>query len=176
MVDALLVTLVYRVCGDLCACCVFPGNPWLISSFRLIKTLVVFALKLSIWDLVCVLTPCDFNEPKIIQMCVCVVCDTSDCELGWHVNYSLYPGWLNAPSAVHNISQEVWLAKWPIKLYFARPILEIDLPLILIHGTTPVTHFKLHVEILLSIVTPEVNDRCGRGHRCFFIFFYFLFL
>ena len=58
---------------------------------------------------------------------------------------------------VHNISQEVWLAKWPIKLYFAWPILEIDLPLILIHGTTLVTPFKLHVEILLSIVTQEVN-------------------
>jgi len=49
------------------------------------------------------------------------------------------------------------LAKWPIKLYFAWLILEIDLPLILIHGTTPVTPFKLHVEILLSVVTQEVN-------------------
>jgi len=49
------------------------------------------------------------------------------------------------------------LAKWPIKLYLAWPILEIDLPLILIHGTTPVTTFKLHVEILLNIGTPEVN-------------------
>jgi len=50
------------------------------------------------------------------------------------------------------------LAKWPIKQSFARPILEIDLPLIPIHGTTYTGHpFKLHVEILLSIVTQEVN-------------------
>jgi len=36
----------------------------------------------------------------------------------------------------------------------------IDLPIIRIHGTTPVTPFKLHVEILLSIVTQEVNLKC----------------
>ena len=49
------------------------------------------------------------------------------------------------------ISQEVWLAKWPIKLNFAWPFLEIDLPLIFIRGTTPVADTCITTKLTVEV-------------------------